>query len=157
MRYIQFLCNRFRTLVVKIVHHQRHSEFLGQLSNGLFQIGIRAGPRRRLRNPSGQDGFPLLPAPRKIYALVLGYADNPLAELLTTAKLTYSHKTLQHRILSHVLGIVNIAQHTQTNGKHAPVMSLDEQRVRTLVAALTGCNQNFIRKIIQAKFLTPLP
>jgi hypothetical protein len=141
---LQLPGNGLCTFIVEVVHHQRHPEFPAKPPQCLLEIKIRprvSGRFRRLLLPKRLCVFPVT---SKVNTKVLGDSDKPLAELFASPEITYLQISLQDRILSHILGIVNIAQHAQAYGENIPIMPLDEQRVGAVVATLSGCNQNFI-------------
>jgi hypothetical protein len=58
--------------------------------------------------------------PNEIYAQIFRDSAYPRAELLAVADLVYICEALQQRLLAHILGIVDIAKHAQTNRKDMP-------------------------------------
>jgi hypothetical protein len=144
MRYTQHLGNTLGTLIVKVVHHQRQPKFLGQPADGLLKLMI-AVPGLSAFNclPPRQFLYMSFPA-KKVDAKVLGHPQNPLLEPLVTTKLPYLNKTLQHRVLSDILSVVDVPENTQANPEHSPVMPLYKNSVCTFVATPACCYQDVI-------------
>ncbi len=76
-----------------------------------------------------------------------------MAELLGVPQLSDFLKSLDHSILRHIFGVVNVADNAETDQKNLVVVPPDEHGVRRPVPPANRHNQIYVAALIQ----TPTP
>jgi hypothetical protein len=154
---IQFPRDTPGVLLLEVEQGQRQTKLLRQTPNGSLKIVVLPGLVCRDRLGLDAQRLGTLAPPEQIDAQVPRNPQNSRLEPLRPGQVPDVQKTLQQGLLGDVLGIVDVGQHAEAQGKNVPVVPFRQHRVGCLIAAPAGAKHALICTIVHLELQTLLP
>lgn len=88
---------------------------------------------------------------KMVDAQIPGDGDDPATELVAVPKLANPLETLDERILSDILGVVDVAQHAETDQEDMLIVPADQSGVRRPIPLARGRHQVFVAAFVQSR------